>query len=520
MDNSILGKRSYHEITSVVEVEQKGDIVQQPIIVEDIDFSDLNSLINFNRIYNLYYQCLESRNDSLRSQCVKFFVKYHKYKFIHYFDVQGYIKFIVDVFFDPEFNVFNNMSSFNCRAHNPTIQHIYNRIINDKRKRIEIYQKCCYFTKINRLEYDLNDFYNKLLSKNIDNENTVKHQINLNDREIQLENNSNTGSDSIVINKESKCILQDILLDKIISFSVVNLPTFNIKYKDVEIVLNIALVSKKIFKLVSKYIPNGYYLRGPINLQRENCIVQSPPLFFDYESIKYIKYGESTDRTNQLFSRVDEFHISSDEYDIYINDGVERFYINDETFTDNEDLCYRKSIESDRYLPHLPAMPNLKRITLIKYYGYESNYSSFLTSICKSTPSGDGRGIEQFKIDINKDWNSAPDFSNLDFLEPLIRLHSNTLKSIEIKYEYCRDLDMVILLEHLKDLIPTMEQHSYSFILHANYRKLKRVCQEDDKDRKVYQYLLNQKIKNNVKDYSDYSDFTNDDEDEADNINQ
>ncbi|EFA79606.1 hypothetical protein PPL_07465 [Heterostelium album PN500] len=495
MDDSILGKRSYHEITSVVEEEQKVDLVQ-PINVEDIDFSDLNSLINFNRIYNLYYQCLESRNDSLRSQCVKFFVEYHKYKFIHYLDVQGYIKFIVDVFFDPEFNVFNNMSSFNCRAHNPTIQHIYNRIINDKRKRIEIYQKCCYFTKIDRLEYDFNDLYNKLLSKNIDNENTVKHQINLNDREIQLENNSNTGSDSIVINKESKCILQDILLDKIISFSVY----------------------QSIFQMVIIYVVQSIS-------KVKTALSNHHPLEVDYESIKYIKYGESTDRINQLFSRVDAFHISSDEYDIHINDGTQRSYISNETFTDNEDLCYRETIESDGYLPHLPAMPNLKSITLNGYFGYGSNYSSFLTSICKSTPSGDGRGIEQFKIDINKDWNYTPDFSNLDFLEPLIRLHSNTLKSIEIKYEYrCHDDDMVILLESLKDLIPTMEQHSYSFILYANYRKLKRVCQEA-KDRKVYQYLLNQKIKNNipnedVEDYNDYSDYSDDDEDEADNINQ
>ncbi|EFA79615.1 hypothetical protein PPL_07474 [Heterostelium album PN500] len=104
-----------------------------PINVEGIDFNDQNSLINFNRIYNLYYECLENGNDSLRSQCVKFFVDYHEYKFIHSIDIQGYIKFIVDVFFDPEFDVFRKMSSFYCGSHKPTIQQIYNRIINDKR---------------------------------------------------------------------------------------------------------------------------------------------------------------------------------------------------------------------------------------------------------------------------------------------------------------------------------------------------------------------------------------------------
>ncbi|EFA79622.1 hypothetical protein PPL_07481 [Heterostelium album PN500] len=71
-------------------------------------------------------------DDSLRSQCVKFFVDYHRYKYVHYFDVQGYIKFIVDVFFDPELDVVENMSSFYCKDI-PTITDIYNYMIMDKR---------------------------------------------------------------------------------------------------------------------------------------------------------------------------------------------------------------------------------------------------------------------------------------------------------------------------------------------------------------------------------------------------
>ncbi|EFA79632.1 hypothetical protein PPL_07491 [Heterostelium album PN500] len=492
MDNtdSILGKRSNQETTTSVKKKQKDE---QLIIVEEaIELNDLNSLINFNRIYNLYYQCLESRNDIFRSQCVKFFVDYHRFKYIHYFDVQGYIKFIVDVFFDPEFDVFNNMSSFICRAHIPTIQHIHNRIINDKRKRIEIYHECCYFNKIDSLEYDFNGFYNKLLAKNnqVIHEITVKEQIH--HCKIQTGNNININSGSNLVNNESRCILPDILLDRIISFSLVDLTTFNIKQNDVEIVLNIACVSKQFFKMVSKYIPNGYYLRGPINLHSEHCAINSL-LDFDYDSIKYIKYGEGTDRINQLFERVKEFTIKSDENDHFFNvysDDYKRWYMIRQSFSDKEgDTYFYHAIERKDYLVHLPAMPNLKRITVTEYYGYKSNYSSFLTSLITSTPNGDGHGIESFRIDIKKDECDYPEFSNLFFLAPLLRLHSNTLKSIVIRYiESCHDDDMELLLQILTDFIPKLEQHSFSFILYADYGKLERACQ-DGLDRKISSVL-------------------------------
>ncbi|EFA77892.1 hypothetical protein PPL_09392 [Heterostelium album PN500] len=467
-------------------------------------------------IYSLYYQCLERGKDNLRSKCVNFFVEYHRYKFIHYFDVQGYIKFIVDVFFDPSFEVFNNMSSFKCRAHNPTIKHIYNRIINDKRKlneedhqlkkRIEIYQECS-FGYMSSLGFNSNDFYEKVSVKKDQNDKKNQEQINQND-EVQLKKNTITDSDPTFINKDSRYILQDILLERIISFLVVNLPTFDIEQSDVEIVLNMALVSKKIFKIVSKYIPNGYYLRGPANLQSEHCFVQSPPRFFDYNSIKYIKYGESTDRTNQLFERVEEFHINSDEYDWDSKNVVERAYIGDQTFAyDNELSFYLDSLFLDGYLTHLPAMPKLKHITVRRYYGFKSNYSSLLTSILESTPNGNGHGIESFNIKIYKDSIAKPNFSNLDFLVPLLRLHSNTLKSVEIRYiDSCFENDIKELLQKLKNFIATLEKHSFSFILRANYQRLERVCR-DDQDRKIYQYLLNHKIKNNIPDGIESDDF-------------
>ncbi|EFA79602.1 hypothetical protein PPL_07461 [Heterostelium album PN500] len=547
--NTLLKKRTYQEVITIKDSDDEHPIIVELsdsdssesesiseieddfsfVNLEGIDFKDLNSLINLNRIYNLYYQCLESGNDSLRSQCVKFFVDYHKCKFIHYFDVQGYIKFIVDVFFDPKFNVFNNMSSFFTDSHLPTIEDIYNRIINDKRKlnevdhqltkRIEIYQECFYFGDLDRIQgtfkYHFNDFYNKQLAKNNDNE---KQEPNNQNCEFRLKKNTNTGSDSIFINKESSCFLSDLLLDRIISFSLINKDKSD--YILVEYVMNFSLVSKKFFRVVSKILTKSYYeSHGLINLESEYSLIQSPPLFFDYESIKYIKYGWSTDRINQLFERVELFLIKSDEYDYTCTaDPIQRDYITKHSFGNLPEEYYQESITTDGYLVHLPAMPNLKSITVKRYYGFEDNYSSFLTSIFKSTPNGDGHGIESFKIDIYKDTQEfSGDFCILDFLSPLLRLHSKTLKSIEFKYiKNCGVQDMKELLKILKDWIPTMEQHNYSFKLYTNYQKLDRACR-DDLDRKVQQYFLNQKVKNNISDedigiFDDADDYDEDDD--------
>ncbi|EFA86159.1 hypothetical protein PPL_00721 [Heterostelium album PN500] len=107
-------KRSYQESNEIFVFleEQSKDKDRIPIIIEDIDFDDLNSLIKFNRVYHLYYQCLENRDDKTRSQCVSFFVQYHKWKFLHNIDVEGYTKFIVDVFFDPSINKMLPFKSF------------------------------------------------------------------------------------------------------------------------------------------------------------------------------------------------------------------------------------------------------------------------------------------------------------------------------------------------------------------------------------------------------------------------
>ncbi|EFA79623.1 hypothetical protein PPL_07482 [Heterostelium album PN500] len=507
-----------------------------PILVEGIDFKDQNSLINFNRIYNLYYDCLESRNGSLRSQCVRFFVEYHRYKFIHYFDVQGYIKFIVDVFFDPELDVVENMSRFYCGDHIPMLQDIYNRIINDKRKlksdqlkkRIKIYKGCCAFDHEDFVDYDAKDFYNKVLLKNNKEVATQTNPIGSDNIKKEIVDSSGLDFVCSIANIQSACILPDVILERIVSYSLKadesdevikhynEKSVYGVEYHiDSKSVLNYALVSKQFFKVVSKKITNSYYnLNGFFNLESDYSLIKSPPLFFDYESIKSIGYGWNTDRITQLFSRVETFHIKSDEYDSRIcnSDDIKRLYLLEECLDDVDIDFYQDAIQMMEYFVYIPAMPNLKRINVTGYYGYDFNYSEFLKSIITNTPNGNGHGIEQFKIDINKDWDNCPDYSYIDFLEPLIEIHSNTLKSIEINYHDCHRRDMDGLLHILKKLVTTMKQHSYSFILRTNYKTLKEAYQ-DDRDEDVYQYLLNQIHSNSII-LDDYSDSNEEDEED------
>ncbi|EFA84236.1 hypothetical protein PPL_03313 [Heterostelium album PN500] len=113
---------------------------------------------------------------------------------------------------------------------------------------------------------------------------------------------------------------------------------------------------------------------GYVNVDNEYSLIKSPPLFFDYESIKFIRYDDSAEQITQFFSRVELFHIKSDEYDVKIN-VFSRKYINVSNDDSYEDF-YRYMITSDLYFTYLPPMPNLKNIFLHEYYGYERSHRS------------------------------------------------------------------------------------------------------------------------------------------------
>ncbi|EFA79794.1 hypothetical protein PPL_06613 [Heterostelium album PN500] len=524
-------KRTYQESNEIVVEERPNDRIST-INIDGIDFDDRNSLINFNRVYHLYYQCLESRDDQMRSQCVRFFVDYHQHKFLHYIDVQGYTKFIVDLFFDPSLDVISNMSSFGHSDHKTLVENIYNKIRYDKRKlnddsdqlakRIDVYKECFFSKAIQKkhLYFDYNSFHYSITHQeeeeedndNInENEDGVSNTIVNQEKDIKLEINDLTKEkegyhhaiSSTMIEEVFTFTLSDILVEIIISFSlkgdslhifVENTRIRILDYSDIKCIFNIALVSKQFFRVASKKINNSYHnLYGHINVDNEYSLIKSPPLYFDYESIKFIRYDESTVRITQLFSRVEIFKLSSDEYDSRINDGVFRRYLYDDFFGRDTEHFYRNSISRNDYLTYLPPMPNLKHFTIDTYFGYKRNYSSFLISIFENTPNVDGHGIESFYISIYKDWNGSPDYSNLDFLQPLLSLHSKTLKSVTLDYRRLCGKYAYEFLPILKEMLPTIKQYNYSFILYGSFYNLKSAC-KDDEDLEVYRYLLNQKV--------------------------
>ncbi|EFA84986.1 hypothetical protein PPL_01980 [Heterostelium album PN500] len=278
----------------------------------------------------------------------------------------------------------------------------------------------------------------------------------------------------------STIVLPDILLDKIVTYAIpfdrdFSGGAFSIRMKmfakhshhliDAVNLLNYALVSKKLFQYVSKFIKSNSHFswNGYLNFNSEFSLVRSEPSFFNYESIKYIPYDHGVDYANRLMSRVDTFAIVSDEIDYSVKGMVSR-----DSMFDDKDLYdyetfeeeYRDAIISQGYLVYPPAMPNLKDIFVLNYYGYSSNYSDLLSNIFSQTPNGDGHGIERFYIKIVKDWKSSPRFSNLGFLGPLLKFHSKTLKSIRIRYRDMKAFDVGEILKVFIQIHPFLVENN------------------------------------------------------------
>ncbi|EFA85476.1 hypothetical protein PPL_01433 [Heterostelium album PN500] len=309
--------------------------------------------------------------------------------------------------------------------------------------------------------------------------------------------------------------LSDILLCKIISnfvafdndkyertsrhYKFKNLLFFIPYLIDGENVMNFALISKQLFRVVSKIINNNLFYWNSfidINNQSEYNLIKSSPLYFDYESIKYIPYDQGIEYANQLLSRVETFVMESDEYDHSINGGVSRsedIYIDYYVIRFIEE-DYRSAIIKDGYLIRPPPMPNLKEIIVLGYHGFEENYSNFLKDLFVSTPNIDGHGIERFTIDMRKDWNSRPDYNNIDFLSSLLNYHSKTLKSILIINESFGMEDLDFLIDFLDEFIPTLKENNIDFKLTTN-DPIDRLTQHIDNN-SVIRYLSDNTIYN------------------------
>ncbi|EFA79959.1 hypothetical protein PPL_06780 [Heterostelium album PN500] len=441
-----------------------------------LNYKDRNSLSNLIKIYDQYFKCDQHSTES-RITCVKFFVQYHTaYKFAHYFDVKGYAKFIAEVFFEQTTEVFKEIVNLVPVTRTSVIKDIYQRVVNDIRLNV-------WFRKWNEsdvsglkerianfsycLEYDrfepIGIFTYDYLYDIIYNGNVLAKQMLIVEKRSYRGEDNDDDDDEISIQKEdveesltNNIKLSELLLEKIISFSLLydkNRDFHNKRrrfrfyrnhfpyFVDKDQIITVAKVSKQFFKIISKMIVNKHFnWRGDLELNNNNNyrynLVRSPPLYFDYESIKYIPYDKGIEYANHMMSRVEVFTIESDESDHSALDSTSRS-LQDFRYEDYEeeelDRAYRKAIIRNGYLVYPPAMPNLKDIIVFRYFGYEDCYSRLLSHIIMSTPNGDGHGIERLAIDIVKDVEGTLS-ANIEFLRPLLMIHSKTLKSIKLSY--------------------------------------------------------------------------------------
>ncbi|EFA86425.1 hypothetical protein PPL_00217 [Heterostelium album PN500] len=462
--------------------------IKLKVIKEEIDsllelgYID-NLLSSLLSVRDLYYKLLEFSdvdNDDvasdaiyLRSKCVKYFGDYHQDKFVHYFDAIGYTKFIIDVFFDPSSDVFGQMiDSFTSNLFIPLISYIYDTTINDKR--FNEWFKNLNQSDNKQLLYRLNSF-----SKSLNKSNNSNNNNNEPSKEI-------TTTITFDIQSTNNSRFSDLILEKIITYTLKkNIDThskmiyneiYNRINKSVPCfgsnILSMALVSKQFFRVVSRYINNiNTYYRWDhhFNIDNQYCLIKSQPLYFDYRSIRCIRYYCDIEFAKRFLSRVETFYIISDEIDHQIEQSDFLDYVKNHYL--DRDESYRQSVVDYNYLVHPPAMPNLKNIILTDYFGYTENYSNLLNHITTSTPSGNGYGIECFIIKMTKDdMTCEPSRHTLEFLYILLDHHATTLKSIYIHYDNCGFKEIKSLLKKLQPYLSTLRKHSIQFNLtSANY---------------------------------------------------
>ncbi|KAK5576150.1 hypothetical protein RB653_007291 [Dictyostelium firmibasis] len=92
-DNEQTNNRIEIEINKIIE-----SIIATP--------ETLLGLIKVLRIYDSH-----KANESIRIESTIYFNSYHQHKYQHYFDKKGYMNFILNIFFDTSFNVFNQISN-------------------------------------------------------------------------------------------------------------------------------------------------------------------------------------------------------------------------------------------------------------------------------------------------------------------------------------------------------------------------------------------------------------------------
>ncbi|EFA86460.1 hypothetical protein PPL_00253 [Heterostelium album PN500] len=453
---------------------------ESQLVSKSLVFDDRNSLSNFIRIYTLYRRFInwvddeDVDNDYMRSKCVKFFVDFYVDKYIHYTDNNGYTKFIVEVFYERSLNVFNHMMKFKCATYRPVIKDIYNRIINDKRfkewfnklnqsdidqlkHRIDTYFRICYFGEIESISNFNYEYLYKLANEN-DNE--------VNNSNSNIINDNNQLSSLTISLTDQQHQLSDIILEMIISF------TLNVKHTHCtdryhfnetlqtplygSEIVTLSLVSKRFFKIISKHLDKNYYLwSNYFNAGNEFCLIKQSPLFFDYDSIKYLRYDRGIKYVDNLLSRVETFFIQSDEKDSTLESNGSKAYLYD--YAEANGMQYRK-ISRFNYLDY-KLIPKVKQLTNCRFK--LTPIDNILNGIKKISWNEKDEQVYQYLVNLNVVYAEAEEGEWIQNEEQIVqRLSTEELREerwdlkAKIMQEKIKTFRIMLSIMKSKNLLP------------------------------------------------------------------
>ncbi|EFA79681.1 hypothetical protein PPL_07372 [Heterostelium album PN500] len=443
-------KTSYQQKNNIILYNQSQNKLKDKVreIVKFFNFKDYNSLSNF--------------------------IKFHRNKFPHLINIDSYIKFAVDIFFDPSKVIYNQISKINTFNSRSLVSKLQNQIINDQR--------------FNKWFRDLNEIDNESLRFRIGKlqiENNHFEYDSLYNLVYHSNSDLNSVSPSISNRYEISEIstttkLSDFIINKIIGYSLEYIDDMDdlytnshskfIQYQQtccLNIPINtqflrFSMVSKQFHRVISKLLSNIYFewVESPISLNNNKFnLIKDPPLYFDYDSIKFIPFNRGTDYANHILSRVETFTLDTDEFDYSTSGAIHRDLGDVFNGLVVNKIQYRKSILSENYLLYPPPMPNLKNILVYGYHGYTSNYSRLLGHILMTTPNTGDHGVHLFSVRISRDFNHNPSF-NLDPTR-MLDIFSEFIEEIKI---YNINIDVFTndktLLEILEETLVVQKEYN------------------------------------------------------------
>ncbi|EAL69904.1 hypothetical protein DDB_G0275247 [Dictyostelium discoideum AX4] len=457
------------------------------------------------RIFNLLKQ--KESIPSIRYFSAAYFIIYHQHKFSHYICNDDYSKYIIDIFFDSSIQVFNLLNYLSLFLNLKSNFNLIFQILNDNRlnqfinnyknkKKILRIKIDTIISIAKNIDYDwdkqfqivdkiqlnenqklflkifksiLKEYSSEILikkpfqysSKRYDYEIiNVNRELSINDNVVGTITTTTTTDPSLPLPPMNfQFNLDNVLLSKIIDLIIYNKYFNNNNYNDnnndnyftpIKININLSLINKQWFKVFRKII-NRYPIQWFNKINLSFSLLNEPPLFIDYESIRYLEWNNISDQ----FSRVEELRIDCDIQQTK-ETKLSRDYING-TNLNSFNSCYTER----NYLIYPPRMVNLKRLIISNYIGYNNissagyhigtayqiiNYNDLINHLAingnynydeiNNGSTLSSSSLEFICIKFSKESPITPFWYEFSFLKTLLDYHSKTLKTIQIQFYF------------------------------------------------------------------------------------